>query len=128
MLLTGRSGQSGLCCRLRCGSLLVVVSTPSLAFSPRVVEGHEPVCVQTLRSELAVERFNEGIVGRLAWPGEVERDTTLVRPQIQIARHKLGTLVSPYHGRESYFSPDPFQYLHDVGAADGETRLHYLDK
>ena len=36
-------------------SLLIVVSTPSLAFSSGVVEGHEPMRVQTLRPELAVE-------------------------------------------------------------------------
>jgi hypothetical protein len=36
-------------------SLLVVVSTPSLAFSSRIIEAHEPMRVQTLRSEFAVE-------------------------------------------------------------------------
>ncbi len=41
--------------------------------------------VETFRSEAAVERFDEGVVGGLARPGEVERDTTLVGPQIQIA-------------------------------------------
>ena len=44
-------------------SRVVIVSTPSLAFSPRVVEAHEPVCVQTFGAELAVERFDEGVVG-----------------------------------------------------------------
>jgi hypothetical protein len=41
-------------------SLLVVVSTPSLAFSPRIVEAHEPMRVQTFRSEFAIERLDEG--------------------------------------------------------------------
>jgi hypothetical protein len=36
-------------------SLLVVVSTPSLAFSSCIVEAHEPMRVQTFRSEFAVE-------------------------------------------------------------------------
>jgi hypothetical protein len=36
-------------------SLLVVVSTPSLAFSPRIVEAHEPMRIQAFRSEFAVE-------------------------------------------------------------------------
>ena len=36
-------------------SLLVIVSTPSLAFSLRVVEAHEPVCVQAFGAELAGE-------------------------------------------------------------------------
>src|SRR6516164_10056626 len=51
-------------------SLLVVVSTPSLAFSSRIVEAHEPMRVQTFRSEFAVERLDEGAqvsFGRV-WP------------------------------------------------------------
>jgi hypothetical protein len=78
--------------------LLVVVSTPSLACLPRVVEAHEPVCVQTFGAELAVKGFDEGIVRRLAWPGEVERDAALVSPQIQIA---LGALIDADRCRET---------------------------
>jgi hypothetical protein len=48
-------------------SLLVIVSTPSLAFSPRIVEVHEPVGVEAFGAELAVERFDKGIVGRRGW-------------------------------------------------------------
>ena len=57
------SARSGLCCRSR-------VSTPSLAFSSRIVEAHEPMRVQTFRSEFAVERLDEGAqvsFGRV-WP------------------------------------------------------------
>ena len=61
-------------------SLLVVVSTPSLAFSLRIVEAHEPVRIQAFRPELAIEGFNEGIVGWLSWPGEVERHPAAGRP------------------------------------------------
>ena len=45
---------------------LVVVSMPSLAFCARLVEAEEPVRVQALRSELAVERFDERVVGSIA--------------------------------------------------------------
>ena len=45
---------------------LVVVSTPSLAFSPCLVEAQEPVGVQALRPEFAVQAFDEGIVRRFA--------------------------------------------------------------
>src|SRR5262249_49602842 len=51
---------------LRCA---LVVPTPSLAFSPRIVEAHEPMCVQTFRSEFAIERFDESIVSRRAGSG-----------------------------------------------------------
>ena len=54
-------------------SYFVVVSTPSLAFSDRVIQAHEPVRVQAFRPELAVEGLDERIVGRLARPREVER-------------------------------------------------------
>jgi hypothetical protein len=49
--------------------------------------------VQTLCSKAAIERFDEGVVGGLARPGEVERHAALVRPQIQIPRDTLGTLI-----------------------------------
>ena len=62
---------------------LVVVSTPSLAFSSRLVEAEEPVGVQALRTELAVQAFDEGVVGRLAGPAEVERDTAHKGPEIE---------------------------------------------
>jgi len=45
---------------------LVVVSTPSLAFSARLVEAEEPVRVEALGAELAVQAFDESIVGWLA--------------------------------------------------------------
>src|SRR5205809_4639624 len=72
---------------------LVVVYTPSLAFSLRLVEAEEPVRVQTLGSELAVERLDEGIVRRLAWPREVERHVVHVGPQIELLAHELRSVV-----------------------------------
>ena len=50
------------------GSFFVVVSTPSLAFSPGVVEGQEPGDVQAFCPDLAVEGLGEGIVRWLARP------------------------------------------------------------
>ena len=66
-------------------SLLVVVSTPSLAFSARIVEAHEPMRVQTFRSEFAIERLDEGVVSGLARSEEVERDAALISPEVEIA-------------------------------------------
>lgn len=53
---------------------LVVVAAARLAFSDRVVEAHEPVLVQALHAERAVEGLDERVVGRLAMAAEVERD------------------------------------------------------
>jgi len=59
---------------------LVVVSTPSLAFSPRLVEAEEPVGVQAFRSELAVQAFDERIIRWLAGTAEVEGNAAHERP------------------------------------------------
>ena len=72
---------------------LIVVSTPSLAFSTCFVEAQEPVGVQAFGSELAVERLDEGVVSRFAWPTEVECHAFHVRPQIEVLAHELGTVV-----------------------------------
>ena len=102
---------------------LVVVSTPIHHFRTRIVKAHEPVCVQTLRSELAVEGLNEAVVGRLTRPREVQRDPALVGPEVEIARHELGALIDTDRRRESHFIANLFQYLHDVDAAESEPWL-----
>lgn len=62
------------------GSFFVVVSTPTLAFSPGVVEGQEPGGVQSFCPDLAVEGLGEGIVRWLARPAEVQGHAMLERP------------------------------------------------
>lgn len=75
---------------------------------------------QTFRPEGSVERFDERVVLWLPWPREVESDATLISPQIQIARHKLGALIDADRCRKSDFPVDPFQHLHDIDAAEGD--------
>ena len=72
----------------------VIVLEPSFNFSTCVVKAHEPVGVQTFRSELAIEAFNERIVSRFAWSREVQGNTTMISPQIKIAGDELATLIS----------------------------------
>ena len=50
---------------------LAVVSTPFLHFLAGVVKAKEPVLLQALGPELAVERLDVRIVGGFAGPGEV---------------------------------------------------------
>ena len=73
---------------------LVIVSAPSLAFSDRVVEAHEPVPVQAFRPELAIERFDERVVGRLARSAEVEGHSTCIGPQVEVPGDDLAALGS----------------------------------
>ena len=53
------------------GSVLVVVPAPILQLLPGVFKAHEPMGVQAFRPQIAVERFDKGIVGRLSGPAEV---------------------------------------------------------
>src|SRR5688572_28476261 len=96
---------------------LVVVSTPSLAFSTCLVEAQEPVGVQTFGSELAVERFDEGIVSRLAWPTEVECYAFHVRPQVEILAHELGTVVDAYRLGIAELRSPAFECFDDIVSA-----------
>lgn len=52
---------------------LVAVSAPILQLFSGVGKGQEPVGVQALRPEAAVEGFDVGVVGGLFRPAEVER-------------------------------------------------------
>ena len=55
--------------------LLVIVFVPILHISLRVRKAEEPMGVEALRPESAVEGLDERVVCRLAWPREVKRDT-----------------------------------------------------
>jgi hypothetical protein len=105
------------------GTFLVVVIMPILQFFLCVCKAQKPVSIQTFCSEATIEGFDEGIVGRLSWSGEVERDSPLISPQVQIVGDELGALIDTDRCRESRFSPDPFEHLHDAGAAECEARL-----
>jgi len=47
-------------------AVVVVVYSPRLAFSTSIGKVHEPVGIQALRSELAIQALDEGIVRRFA--------------------------------------------------------------
>lgn len=65
------------------GATNIQVSTPSLAFLARLVEAEEPVGVQAFGAELAVQAFDECVVGRLAGPAEVKCHTAHKGPQVE---------------------------------------------
>src|SRR5579862_2346718 len=98
----------------------VIVSTPILHFLPGVVKAQEPMRVQAFAPELAVEGFNEAIVRRLARPREVEHDTLLVSPDIEIARYKLRSLVDADRLRIAHSFTDALEGQNDVFAAIAE--------
>ena len=48
----------------------------------------------------------------LARSGEVERDTALISPEVEIAGDKLCALIDPDCFRETNLPADLFEYLH----------------
>lgn len=64
------------------GPILVVVTAPSLQLFGRIRKRQEPVGVQTLGPEAAVEGLDEGIVRRLAGPAEVQGDAVGIGAEV----------------------------------------------
>ncbi len=70
--------------------------------------------VQAFGPQLAVERFNEAIVGRFAWPREVKRDLADVGPKVQIAGDKLAAIIDPDRFGIAGLLTDTVQRLNDI--------------
>ncbi len=74
-------------------------------------------------AELAVERFDEGVVRRLSRAGEVEGHAMEVGPEVEVAGDELGALVDPDRLREPDFGADPIERRDDVAGAVAEPRI-----
>src|SRR5580704_16020760 len=96
---------------------LVVVSTPSLAFPACLVEAQEPVGVQALRTELAVEALDEGIIRRLARPAEVKCDAAHESPQVEFLADELRPIVEPDRLWATHLRDNSLERFHDIAAA-----------
>src|SRR4030088_3570903 len=104
---------------------MVVVSTPSLAFSLRFVEAQEPVGVQTFDPELTVEAFDVGIVGRFTRPTEVESDVVHEGPQIEFLADELRPVVETDRLWIAHLKGGTIECCDDIAAAPG---LAHLDR
>src|SRR6188472_3158215 len=62
------------------GALGVIVVAPSLDLLAGVTQRAEPVQVETLVAQLAVEALDEGVLDRLARLDEAQPDTGALRP------------------------------------------------
>ena len=72
--------------------------------------------VQALGPELAVEGLDIGVIHWLSGPGEVQDDTPLIGPQIEVARHEFGAVVDPDRLRIADLMADPLltdDWTHD---------------
>ena len=103
---------------------LIVVSTPFLHFPPGVVKAHKPVRVQTFRSELAVEGFNEAIVRRRSSSAEVQEDAPLIGLEVEITADELRALIHPDRPKESDLPANLVEGLHYILASTAEPCIH----
>jgi hypothetical protein len=99
------------------------VPTPIFHFSAGIFKRHEPVGVQALCPELAVQALDESVVRGLAGPGEVERHPTLVGPQVEIPGDELRALVDPDHPGQPDLAADTFEHIDNIGSLEREPRL-----
>jgi len=97
-------------------SFLIVLSPISRAFRTRIVQRQEPVLVDALGPNLSIERFHEGIVGRLAGSREVQRHAVAPDPQIEIARDELRTVIDTNAFGHSVDCGHPLQRVDNVRA------------
>lgn len=82
---------------------LVVVSTPSLQFLPRIAKAHEPVRVQAFRPEAAVDALDIGVVRPLPRPGEVHRHIMRIGAEIEGARTICERQCGPFRSERANF-------------------------
>lgn len=105
------------------GSVLVVVPTPILQLFAGVGKAHEPVCVQTLRPEFAVERLDEPVVRGFPGPREVEGDVVGIGPEIEVPGDELAAIIDPDRLWITDLPANPFERLNDVFSAVAEAGI-----
>src|SRR5581483_3913582 len=114
----------------------VVIQSPVFNGLPRIVEGEEPVLVQALLAEFAVERFDIAVLHRTTRGDEMQRDFVLVCPLIQRLRGKLRSVIDDDPLRQPALQPQPFQHTNHaqrrqrgVHLDDGHlSRVRILDR
>lgn len=72
---------------------LVLVDAPGFDGLARSVQGQEPVLVQALLAEPAMETLDAAVLHRPARGNEVQRDLVRVSPLVQCLRRELGAVV-----------------------------------
>ena len=74
--------------------MLIVVPPKGIDLLLRIFERREPMHVQAFFAEPPVERFDSGVVRRLAATAEVEDDAVRIRTQIHRRTDELGPVVA----------------------------------
>src|SRR5258707_173230 len=104
----------------------VVVPPPKLDLLLRVGEIDKPVGIEALVSKLAVEAFDVAVLGRLAWPDEVQLHAPLEGPGIERLGDELRTVVDANALRIAAHGHQKREHGDDVLASD--RRVHLDDQ
>lgn len=56
---------------------------------------HKPVLVQEVLPKSAIKRFDIGVVRRLSWPREAQRDLIPIGPEIDVFGDELRAIINP---------------------------------
>ena len=72
---------------------LIVVPAPGLDGRFCILHGFEPVQVQTFIAQRAIEGLDVAVVGRFAWPAEVNPRVTVIRPQVKQTTREFATVI-----------------------------------
>src|SRR5688572_20200325 len=102
--------------------LLVELPTPRFDLLPCVRQVGEPVKVQALVAELAVEALDERVLHGLAGPDEVQLHSALIRPGVERLAGELRSVVADDQFRRSAHDNELFENTRYATTAD--RRVH----
>jgi hypothetical protein len=103
---------------------LVVVFAPARRFDPCLCQTREPVLIQALVSECAVEALNVGVLRRATRLGQDVFDLSLLRPRQKRFRCELGTVVRSHRPRITAKQRRLVEQPCDVARAHTEVHRH----
>lgn len=95
----------------------IVLLLPREDFLCRVVQRCKAMKVQTFVAKSSVERFNEGILCRLARRDEFDPHA-FFRPLLKHSTAKFRTVVDSYASRQSSMATHSLEHLRYLPAAD----------
>src|SRR5687768_10024143 len=98
--------------------MLIVIPPKRVDLLLRVLDRREPMYVQAFFAESTVERFDGGIVSRLAATTEVENHAVGVGPEIHRGADELGAVVAVDALRQSTLETQPLERRDDIATTE----------
>ena len=103
-------------------SVFVVVAPPLFDPLAGIGHGQEPGGIQAFRPQGGVERLDEGIVGRLARPGEVDLHAVEIGPLVEHAAGELRAVVDPQALRPAALAGQSVERLDHLVGPEARSR------